>query len=280
VNGRGQYGRTYVGAGAIIHSPGETESELNTLHGEIMQFGQEALTWNATHGTMDATAAQLDSAQRKAWDALHAFEQTSRSDPKNPFLSNPKWMPEWERLHKAYLDLREQLAAYDAAHPQATPWYRATWKPFFDDWSRFYHEKKDISLQMWPGSGTWDHIQDYRKKLIEIRASAPFTAQGPAPLDPEKRRDPDITGGIGDLFKGAGNFVKYGAYAALGIVGVVALSSVVQNLRSGKDPAENYMELIRRARPARRPRRPRPRPLPSPVKAQALLPAGELEDLT
>lgn len=283
MNGRGQYGgraRPHAYVGAIIHSPGETETELNTLNGEIMQFGQEAAAWNMSHSGMDSTASQLDTAQRKAWDVLHAYEQQSHADPKNPFLR--AGTAEWEALRKKYIDLREQFAAYVAQHPQSSPWFRTTWQPFYDDWSRFYHEKKDIPLQLWPGSGTWDHIQDYRKKLLDIRSKAPFSAQGPAPLDPEQRRDQDISGGLGDLFKNTGTFVKYAAYAALGIVGVVALSSVAQNLRSGKDPAANYMELLerRRSRPraASRPRRAR---IATPaVPARLALPAGELEDLT
>jgi hypothetical protein len=42
--------------------------------------------------------------------------------------------------------------------------------------------------------------------------------------------------------------LKFGAWAVLGVGTVVALSSVVQNLRSGQDPAAKYMELFRARR--------------------------------
>lgn len=42
--------------------------------------------------------------------------------------------------------------------------------------------------------------------------------------------------------------IKFGAWAVLGVGTVVALSSVVQNLRSGQDPAAKYMELFRARR--------------------------------
>lgn len=283
MNQRGQYGaprsmapsRAYVGA--VIHTPGETETELDTLHGEIMQFGQEADAWVASLGTDDASA-RLAAAQRSAWDELRAFEQTSKVSKANPLLRSDGWIPQWEKLHKKYADLTEQRANYVAQHPQEPAWYRTTWKPFFDEWEHFYEGKKNTPLQLWPGSGTWDYVQDYRQKLIDIRKAAPFKPQGPEPLDPDKRRDQDLTGGIGDLLKNLGSFAKYGAIAGLGIVGIVALSSVAQNLRSGKDPAANYMELIRSSRRSS----PRTRATRAPrayAPTQAALPAGELEDL-
>lgn len=73
-----------------------------------------------------------------------------------------------------------------------------------------------------------------------------------------------VASGVGDVWR----FVKYGAWAVLGIGTVVALSSVVSNLRSGRDPAEKYVELIR----SRRSRS--SRALPGP-RALLALPPGE-----
>jgi hypothetical protein len=282
---RGGYGyaapRPHVGA--IIHTPGETETELNTLHGEIMQFGSEADVWSNSHGMSDPEYQRLDAAVHSTWNALHAIEQRPHHDPKNPFLSDPSYMPAWQAAHDKYEAAASARAAYVQQHPQQAAWYTTTWKPFFDDWSRFYHEKKDINWQMLPGSGTWDHIQDYRGKLIAIRNAAPFTPAGPAPLNPETRRDQDVFGGLGDALKGAGSFVKYAAFAGLGLVAVVALGSVVQNVRSGKDPASNYMRLVGKTPTRRAPRRRKataPRvSAPTSQPAQLALPPGPLEDL-
>jgi len=48
------------------------------------------------------------------------------------------------------------------------------------------------------------------------------------------------------------SILKFGAWAVLGVGTVVALSSVVQNLRSGRDPAAKYVELLRSYRPMMR----------------------------
>jgi hypothetical protein len=144
-------------------------------------------------------------------------------------------------------------------------WRRSTWDPFFAGWMKFRSEKKDIPLQTWPLSGTWDRIQDYRTQFGDLYKKTPFKPSGPRPLDPD-RKDPSITGGIEEL-------LKYGKYAIIGVLGigaVVALSSVASNLRTGKDPGEKYMELIR-ARASRVPRAPRALP----KRAQLALPPGE-----
>jgi hypothetical protein len=60
------------------------------------------------------------------------------------------------------------------------------------------------------------------------------------------------------------SIAKWGVIGALAIGGVIALSSVASNLRSGHDPAEKYMELARSRR--------RPRELAAPPRRLALPP--------
>ena len=144
---------------------------------------------------------------------------------------------------------RSELEGKALGEAPLVQWSRSVWTPFFDGWRKFREEKKDIPLQTWPLSGTWDRIQDYRRQWVNLRKNAPFKSRCPDPLDPD-RKDPSITGIFGDV----GKILKWGVIGALGIGAVVALSSVASNLRRGKDPGEKYVELIRERRsvPARR----------------------------
>jgi hypothetical protein len=188
-----------------------------------------------------------------------------------------KFMPEAKRL-EAIKNAREASSRRSMQEAEQlgefplVKWSRMVWRPFFDGWNAFYHEKIDIPMQTLPGSGTWDRIQEYRRQFIDLRNKAPFKAQGPASLDPSGRTDPSLTGGLRAIWEGAGNvfgIVKWGLIGALGIGAVVALSSVVSNVRKGKDPAEKYVDLIRESRRTRA-----ARALPAPRK-QLALPAGE-----
>ena len=167
-----------------------------------------------------------------------------------------KFMPKAERMAaiKRARDATSERSMAQAEKMSESPlvkWQVSVWRPFFDGWNRFYHEKIDIPMQMLPGSGTWDRIQEYRRQFIDLRKNAPFKAQGPAPLDPTGRTDPSLTGGLRDVWGGAGEVLgiaKWGLIGALGIGAIVAVASVVSNVRKGKDPGEKYLELIRETR--------------------------------
>ena len=58
-----------------------------------------------------------------------------------------------------------------------------------------------------------------------------------------KRAKDKLVDAGGDVWE----LAKVGIYGGLALVGVVAVSSLVSNLRSGKDPAENYMRLAKRS---------------------------------
>ena len=167
-----------------------------------------------------------------------------------------KFMPRAER-HAAIKRARDASTERSMAQAEKmsesplVKWSASVWRPFFDGWNSFYREKMDVPMQTWPGSGTWDRVQEYRRQFIDLRNKAPFKAQGPAPLDPSARTDPSLTGGLRNIWEGAGDvfgIVKWGVIGALGIGAVVALSSVVSNVRKGKDPSEKYLELIRETR--------------------------------
>ena len=100
------------------------------------------------------------------------------------------------------------------------------WDPFRREWLSWRSDHQRPA-QLWPGSGAWDRIQDYRAKYIEIRNKAPFKAVGPSPIAPEDRRDPSLLGGLADF---ASTF-KWVALGVLGIGGVLAVSSIASNLK-------------------------------------------------
>ena len=137
---------------------------------------------------------------------------------------------ELDALTKRGLQLQKRRGEIEKAQRLDDPlirWNETVWQPFFEGWRLYHEQKTDVPAQTWPLSGTWDQIQDYRKQFIELRSKAPFEAQGPAPLDP--RKDPSLTGGLVDLFKG----LKWVGLGVLGIGGVLAVSAVASNIRKG-----------------------------------------------
>jgi len=272
-------GAAIVGQGSIVpHTPGEIEDELDQLHGEIMQFGQEVAEKLRNPEYARASADSETQRLRAEEDAAYAYESSLPTPPPpSEWMKHPQDILRFKREYDTQIAAAKKAKAASQARAdheqrvlgtQASPtlaWAQSTWDPFFRSWNKWRGEKKDIPLQLWPGSGAWDRIQDYRAQYIDIRNNAPFKATGPAPVSPEGRRDPSLTGGLEDILK----IGKYALIGALGIGAVVALSSVASNLRSGKDPGEKYMDLIRERRSRA------PRALPPPRRAQLALPPGE-----
>lgn len=172
------------------------------------------------------------------------------------------------------------FASFD---PKKRTWWRSYAKPLFDQWQRFKVDQiggdrttADAYISFAERFQTnWDVYEGWKKKLDNLRADAAkrgFEVDTPKPADLPTTVWADagsalesgaskVASGLGDVW----NLAKYGVIGALGIGAVIALSSVASNLRSGKDPGEKYMELIR----SRRPRA---------ARAQRSLPPGEPEE--
>jgi len=133
--------------------------------------------------------------------------------------------------------------------------YSDAWSPLIQGWQAFYAGHKG-----WWGNFWWNSAPDaesWQRKLVDLRQTAKKAGMGvvsPAPepyspstLDPHH----DIIDTTKDVFGDIGKVVKYGVIGALVIGGVVALSSVAQNLRSGRDPAEKYVEIVKTRRRSR-----------------------------
>jgi hypothetical protein len=117
--------------------------------------------------------------------------------------------------------------------------FNAAWRLFKKNWDFFSHR----GAAGWEVQGTWDHTQDYRRQFVDLYRKAPFTPTGPAPADPSGREAPGILDSLG--LAGASSVFKWVLIGGLGIAGAVMLSSIVANVRKGRDPIEHYTQLYR-----------------------------------
>jgi hypothetical protein len=254
----GHYGVPRVG---LIHTPQDTEDEMDQLHNEIMQFGGEAQSkaeaernrlkedpgYKERLAKVKAAWDYTKSLPAKTYDQLQAlvFEQGLGFKPVDltepwirDFFRNSK-KPEvvlelerWTAKSNAAAQARQrenELAAYFNQISKNAPllvWDANVWDPFRQEWLSWRSDHQRPA-QLWPGSGAWDRIQDYRAKYIEIRNKAPFKAVGPSPISPEARRDPSLLGGLADF----GSGLKWVVLGVLGVGGVLAVSSVASNLK-------------------------------------------------
>ena len=170
-------------------------------------------------------------------------------------------------------------ADYDKLNPdpKKVTWFKSYFMPRVRQWNKFKSDQLGTDLTVAPDyiafaerfQTNWDVYEGWKKKLDALRneaqrqgftigvpqaASLPTTAWSDV-ADVVERGAGKVASGVGDAW----SIVKWGVIGALGIGAVVALSSVASNLRSGKDPGEKYMDLIRerrsrasRALPARR----------------------------
>ena len=93
--------------------------------------------------------------------------------------------------------------------------YTKVWRPLMNEWLVFHQVHHDSFFQNLPFSGAWDHVQDFRARLIKIRDEAKkenFKLQTPDPT--VKPEDLDLK--------------KIALIAGAGFVGLVALVLVTR----------------------------------------------------
>jgi len=180
-------------------------------------------------------------------------------------------------------------AEFDAMKPdpKKVTWWKSYAKPRFKEWVKFRSDQLGQDATVAPNylawterfQTNWSVYEEWKDKLDALRTAAQqagFTVGAPtaAPLPTTVWQEAGgvvqkgasaVATGVGDVW----SLLKYGAWAVLGIGAIVAVSSVASNLRSGKDPAEKYVELIRERRRAA------PRALPA--SSRLALPPGEAE---
>jgi hypothetical protein len=235
-------GRAAMGA-AIWQTPGGVVSEINRINDDVLMFSSEISKYVGAHdpASPDATPALIDNS---SWlDYLAMGGGAAAHDALADRINHARTAAAKADVHPTTTDAsRLPLASF----------YLATWVPFITRWVVFYENNKNWSSQVW-----WNHApeaEQFVDQLNQIRAAAKklgMQVRSPAPstwgksvLDPG--RDP--AGKLGNFWDDLTTGAKVAIFGGLGLVGLVAVTSIASNLRSGKDPAENYMALARRFR--------------------------------
>lgn len=145
--------------------------------------------------------------------------------------------------------LRNALGAY-YAHVWL-PW-KIKWNAYRDDKTSTFSKILDLAKGPALIRDAYFEVQKWRDQLKDLWAraeAAGFRLEGPSPEGGDKSIGEHAKKAAEKLAEGAGDvwkFVKYGAWAALGLGVVVALSSVTANLRKGEDPAGKWFEYAGR----------------------------------
>ncbi len=158
----------------------------------------------------------------------------------------------------------EDYLHLDPRHPAWYQWWLAVAEPIFKEWVTFERQqlregenwifKWDAFRERWETD--WPTYEHWRSRLLQLREDAQkigIDVKAPPPGDLPTTIPEDI----GHVAKQAGvkvaekageawNLVKYAIYGGIVIGGVIALSSVAQNLRANKDPAAPYLALANR----------------------------------
>lgn len=226
MNGRGQYGNSRarahpsvgrIGVGAVYHSVGDRAEAVR----------QMAIDWTALYQNLASQVGEIT------------------PDPKAPSGYHITSQREWDA---------------SPPDPKKVTWWKSYAKPIFNTWVKFKSEQfgdrtfaSDYIAFAERWQTNWDVYERWKKKLDDLRAEAQqrgFSISAPPTTELPTTVWEDVAKGAGDLAKGAGEawtFLKYAAWAALGLGTIVALSSVAQSLRTGRDPAEPFRRRARSA---------------------------------
>ena len=257
--GRGAYGLPYVGL-TLYHSVGDRADAVK----------QMAIDWGALYRTLASEIGEIPHDPREVdWSRRPPAVQQAREEElaawkaidTAPQAQKPAAVKHAQELTQRRGQL--YLASFD---PKKVEWWKSYASPIFAQWQRFKVDQiggdrtvADDYISFAERFKTnWDVYEDWKKKLDALRAEAKnrgFEVDAPKPTDLPTSVWADaadvVESGVKKVASGVGDvwgIVKWGVIGALGIGAVVALSSVASNLRSGKDPGEKYMELIRTSR--------------------------------
>lgn len=244
MNTRGQYG-------AAQHAPRRGAYGVDT--GWTFRGPSVGATLYHSVGDRAAAVKQMDVDWNALYQNLASQVGELTRDPKEPSGYRITTQKDWDA---------------NPPDPSKVAWWKSYANPLIKQWVRFKNDQLGgdrtvaddyISFaERW--ATNWDVYEGWKKKLDALRADAQkrgfaVTASSPTTLPTTvwadvahtvERGAEAVASGAGDVWA----IAKYGVWAALGLGVIVALSSVAQNLRRGKDPAEKFMELLR-TRPER-----------------------------
>jgi len=234
-------GSTQVGL-KLFHTEGDSERAVDQISTEM-----DAIV-DATYRAMGVDPSQIRHSTRTVAEYVkwaRDFAKQSREE-RNAFLTR-------------VADAKDKAKK----SPLWVFWSDAI-SPTYDEWLRF-REKNNY----WSLFTSFEEYEHWLERARQLRATAEAKGihiDSPAPLDLTSTLPGEIFKAGGETFKEMGKILKWGVIGALGIGAVVALSSVASKLRSGKDPSETYVGLIKQ-------RRSRPRSIAVP--RQLALPPGD-----
>ncbi len=144
-------------------------------------------------------------------------------------------------------------------------WWKAVAPPLFDGWTKFKAEQLSGDTTGPGGSyiaygnrfeTDWPVYENWRKRLVDFRDGANqmgihLTSPHPAELPTTTVEDvKDVAKNVAKKAAGAAGDIwtlgKVAVYGGLALGAAIALGSLISNLRSGKDPATNYLALAGR----------------------------------
>lgn len=237
MSSRGQYGKSKCLRGACgwsaRHSTGVGVSFYHSVGDRAEAVEQLDIDWNALYQNLASQVGELV------------------RDPSAPNGYRTATQKEW-----------------DANPPDAAKvaWWKSNALPLINKWVKFkaeqlggdrtFADKYIAFAERW--ATNWSVYEDWKKKLDALREEAKkrgftLTTSLPAPLpttvwvdvaDTVERGAGAVASSVGDTW----TFVKYGAWAVLGIGVFAALASVTQNVRKGHDPFERYADILQRRR--------------------------------
>lgn len=238
-NARGQYGRQPFGRNSDRGSYGTRSVVGITLYHSVGDRAdavkQMDVDWNALYQKLASQVGELT------------------ADPSSASGYRVATQREWDA---------------NPPDPKKVAWWKSYASPLIKSWVKFKSEQlgnrtfaSDYIAFAERFQTNWDVYEGWKKKLDNLREEAlkrgfVVDTSAPAPLPTTVWADAGsalergagaVGSGIGDVW----STLKYGVWGILGIGALVAISSVVSNLKTGKDPAEKYVEMIRASRQSR-----------------------------
>jgi hypothetical protein len=205
---RRAYGRDALVGISLFHTVGDRDRAVEQINTEFVTLVSELAHKMGT----DSKAITID------------FAQMAR-DPINY----------WKRV---------QAATATMAKSPLYPLWRDVVSPVYAEWNKFYADQSSWREFM----TNWEEYEHWFDRLKGLRNAVEAEVgplHSPDPLKLSETLPAKVARkaaeGAGDVL----NIVKYAVYGGLALVGVIALSSVAQNLRKGKDPMEQYTAIAR-----------------------------------
>ena len=223
MNERGHYGR----GGAASGRGSATAIGLTLFHGAADR---------------DTAAEQINT---QLMTIARAVVTAAGGDPS--LVYPPGGFVEFTKTHPGQWGPRIVAARAAMEKSPLLPLWDNTVSPLWSEWLTFYGDRKHWYDAITEYFTSWEDYLSWASRVNAVRDQVEAAGI--------KIGLPRLTGFsesvLDKVEKGAADvwaIAKYGIIAALGLGAVVVLSSVAQNLRTGRDPAEKYVELMRARR--------------------------------